>query len=300
MKKLLAIVAAISLLNLTGCTESVPPAHYGKIHGVNGYSKELLSVGRHTVWGRDNLVLLDASTHVYENPVMVTMKDVNPDGSPRPGLEMQFAVKFRYKMKPDAEIIDTMFNDIKVADGYLGAETIYGIYGDPIIDQKSRELLSRYTPEEALANREIISKEMGKELTTALRRAPIEVSDVVVSKMVLPKVIKDRINKNKDRELALAEENAKQAIKLAKQNNEIVLANKRAERELIDAKSLAAQNVALGKSATPEVIRLRELAIQEIYANAVSEGMAKDGNTTFLPFQAMGNTGAQVRMFNTK
>jgi len=300
-KKLIALAMATAMV--TGCSfETIPPVSYGKVVGVDGYLPEILPTGKYTLWGRDEMVVLDGSTKLGRMPLDVTMKDSNPDGSAKFGLDMKHTVKFRYKLKNDPATVNAMFDDIKLPENkFISAESIYGMYGAILIETKSREILSQYTPEEALANRAVVNKALNDAVVAAAKKLPITFSDVSVPSMALPKLIKDRIKTNKDRELKLFEENAKQAIALTKSDNRIALASKRAQKELIDAESLAAQNVALGSSATPQVIRLRELAIQEIYAEAVAVGMENGtNNTTYLPFDALSSVGAQVNMFNTK
>ena len=285
---------------IIGCTETVPPAHLGKILNPDGYSPEVLTTGRHSVWGRDSLVLLDMSTNVNNQPIGVTMMDYDTDGKPRAGLEMGFVLSYKYRLKNDTKIINAMFNDIKVnADTGIDSAQILSLYGSAIITTATRDVLSKFTPEEALANRGVVNQKVGLEIVKRLESSPLDISNVVITKMQLPDLIKKRIATNKDRELKLAEEKALQAIEKEKRTNAIALARQDATRDLIIAKSAAKQNIELNKGLTPEVLRLRELRIQEMYAEAVKERMSvpQAGDTVFMPFAAVGETGANMRMF---
>lgn len=303
MKKILLTLVVFGALVLSGCSEQVPPGHKGKILGVNGYNKELLGEGRHTAWGRDELVLLDLTTNIKFIPLSVTMRDYDNEGAVRPGLDMAFGLSFRYRLRDDKEIINTMFHDIKV-DKEVGvtATAVYNIYAGPIVKTVFRDVLSQYTPEEALANRSKINHDVGKELALRLAKSPIKISDAVVTKMTLPKVIGDRLVANKDRELQIAQEEAQQAINLLKRENDIVLAGKDAQRDLIVARAAAAQNIALNSGLSNKVLELRRLDIAKIQAEAMMKRMESGaaGDVVFLPYDAMSSVGSQVKMMNAR
>ena len=297
------MIAAIALSMVVGCAEKVPPGHKGKILGVNGYNAELLGEGRHTVWGRDSLVLLDLTTNRRSLPLKVTMNDFDADGKPRPGLGMDFVLQFRYRLRDNEKVINTMFHDLKI-DPQAGvtAKAVYGMYANAIVETAFRDVLSQFTPEGALANRATVNQKVGAEIQKRLKSNPIEASDIVVTKMVLPKVISDRLIANKNKELELAEEEAKQAIALTKRTNGIALARKDAERDFIDAQSASAQNKELNKGLSDKVLELRRLRIAEIYANAFGERIANgaQGDTVIMPYEAMSSNAGQMRAFNIK
>lgn len=301
MKTAAAIgVTCILALALTGCGyERVPPGHKGKVLGPGGYSPELLETGKHWVGWNEQLVLLDLTTNVMRQTIKVTMRDEDAEGRRIPGLDMAFEVSLRYRLKGDQSIIQTMFNDLKV-DPQQGvtAPKVYSIYAAPVVQAVFRDIVGEYTPEEAFANRAVLSRELGEALQARLARSPLEISDVLVVSATLPALIVKRIETNKDRELAIASEQAQQAIELVKRQNAIVLAQKDAERALIDAQAASAQNRELAKGLTPEVLQLRELEIQRLYVDAIKARMESgSGDMIFMPFEAMQSTGAQMRMF---
>ncbi|NQZ53287.1 MAG: SPFH domain-containing protein [Piscirickettsiaceae bacterium] len=303
MKKILLALLAVSLIGISGCTSQVPPGHKGKILGVNGYNAEVLGEGRHSTWGRDHLVLLDLTTNRKTMGMGVTMRDYDSEGKARPGLKMDFTLSFRYRLRDDAAVINTMFHDIKV-DKKKGvtSDAVFGIYAQPIIETAFRDVISQYTPEETLANRGKINQEVGVELNKRLAKSPIEVSDAVVTRMTLPTVISDRLIANKDRELQIAQEEAQQAIELLKRDNGITLAHKDAEKNLIDAQAAAAQNKALNSGLSDQVLELRRLEIAKIQAEALYARMTSGatGDVVFMPYSAMNSVGSQVRMMNAK
>jgi hypothetical protein len=301
MKSTLKLIAvSVALLFMIGCSETVPPGHKGKILGANGYNPEMLDEGRHSVWGRDSLVLLDMTTNRKAILMNVTMNDHDSNGKSRPGLDMNFVLGFRYRLRDDPNVMKTMFNDTKV-DPALGvtAPSVFAIYTDAIVQTVFRDIVSQYTPEGALANRAAVNEAVGKELSKRLTSNPIEVSDVVVTKMTLPKTISLRIKANKDRELEIIEEQAKQAIALVKEENSIVLAQKRAQRDFIDAEAAAKQNKELASGLSNSVLELRRLEIAKIQAEALRAALEKTGpgTTLILPYEAMSSIGGQQKMF---
>lgn len=281
--------------------QKVEPAQYGKKLTPSGYLPEVLEPGNHYIGFREELIRLDGSSHLISIPLSVTMKDTNVDGSSRIGLEMEFEVSLRYKLKSNAEIINVIFNDLQIKDNYLSGEQVFEVYGKTIVLNKVREILSTYTPEEALANRETISNRVSIEMKEVFKNKPLDVYDVIIPRMILPQLIQDRISANKERELRLAEAQAQQRIDLEKRDNEIILAQKEAEKRLIDAQAAGAENKILNEGLTDKVLELRKLELQKIYAEAWRSCMESEGkcgsNTIFMPFEAMQSTGAQMRMY---
>lgn len=300
MKKLTLILTIMLAFIFTGCMEKIKPAEYGKIYSGAGYSPELLTTGRHFIWPLQTLVILDASTHMQYLDFGVTMKDTNRDGSARIGLEMQFQISLRYKIRNDKTVINTMFNDIKIEDNHLSGQKVFAIYGENLVLNKAREVLSLYTPEEALSNREAITIKVANEITTMFANKPIEVSDILITKMIVPTVIEDRIKANKDKELKMAEAEAQQAIDVARRDNEIILAKKEAQKRIIDAKAAAEENRLLKEGLDEKVLKLRDIEVRQKYADAWTACMQTEkcgDNTIFMPMESISSTAAQMRMY---
>lgn len=296
---LLVVVAAITLG--TGCSKvTVPPAHKGKLIGKSGYSPEILSTGRHTKDYLQEIILIDMSSNQRSIPLGVTMMDYDTEGNPRAGLTMNFEISFKYSIKDDDAIINTMFNDLKITSNVVSADQVLNVHAMPLILTQARDVISKYTPEEVLANRGIINQKLGEAMKKRLTNVPLDVTNVLITKMTLPPLIERRIQANKDKELKIAEENAQQAIEMAKRQNAINLARKDAERDLVIAKSAAMQNEELNRGLTAEVLELRKLRIQEIYAEALKARLEQpmgDGDTLVVPYESLGNTAMQMRMY---
>lgn len=305
MKKLLLGSLLAALAALAGCTEPVPPGYLGKVVTVEGVSPEQYGVGRATVWGRDRLILIETSSVLKPAPVKVIMADrvENEAGvqEHRIGLEMDFIVNVRYRIDTSAkQAITALLQDMTLGADVkvIGADQVYNKYGNMVIGRVAREVLGEYTPEEVLGNLGSINKILDARVKEALDNSPLQISSVSMGPISLPPLIMSRIEKNKETELSEFEKSAQQKIDMLDKRNQIALARQQAVREEIDAKSLANQNDILKRSITPEVLRLRELQVREKEIEMMEKTLSSgQNNTVFVPYGAVDNTGAQVRMF---
>lgn len=304
MKKLILAGLLATLALLTGCSEPIPPGYIGKIITKEGVTPEIYGVGRATVTGRDRLVLLETSSVRRAAPVRVIMADrvTNEAGEleHRIGLEMDFKVNVRYRLRTDAKVINAMLQDMRLDSSVhsIGVQQVYDKYGNMVVGRVAREVLGKYTPEEVLGHLPEINQTLDAHIKAALKDSPLHIASVSLGPVQLPKVITDRINANKDTELSEAQRRAQQKIDLLEKQNEIELATQQAVREEVDAQSLANQNRILNASITPEVLRLRELQIREREIDMMREALVKGkANTVFIPYGAVDSAGAQFRMF---
>jgi len=299
MKKFALLMAVFATLILSGCADQVPPGHKGKIMGKAGYNPEVLKEGRYRIWGYDELVLLDMTTNLANRTMSVRMNDRDSGGLSRPGLDMDFVLAYRYRLRDNVDVINTMFHDIKV-DPKTGvtAHEILRVYADSVIESTFRDVIGTYEPEEVLANRAVVGKKFSEALSTKMQNNPIELSDVMIKSMTLPKTISDKIDETKKKELDIIKEQANQAIELVKRNNLKVLASKQAEIDLVTARSVAEQNKELSKGLSDTVLELRRLDIAKIQAEAFAKRMEvpQEGDSIIIPYEALSNIGAQSRM----
>lgn len=311
MRKLLITIAGIATaVILSGCEyANISPGYVGKKVSNTGVHPEVYETGRHRLdnFGKDKerMILIDVSSVLRAAPVKVIMADhaVNSKGEieQRIGLDMDFVVNVRYRLRSDEGTINSMMKDMKLGESVneITAEQIYQKYGNMIIGRITREVLGQYTPEEVLDHLDKINNTLQSQVQDAFNKTPLIASSVSLGPITLPSVITERIQANKDTELSEAQKRAQQKIDLLNKQNEIELARQQALKEEIDAKSMANQNKILAQSVTPEVLRLRELAIREKEIDMMRAAFESGNvNATFIPYGAMDNVGAQVRMYN--
>lgn len=283
MKFITKALMLIAILSISACSfETVPPAAKGKILTTSGYQPDVLEPGKYTLWGRDKLIVLQTNTNTYKETVHIVLQDK---------LTLTADIRFRGRIAGTDKIVNAMFNDITAGDDdTVTFDEVYRVYGQMAVRNKTREIIGQYSVEDVHKNYSRLSKEIGQSLVEALHGTPLEISDVALGDIAYPQVVTDAINAAKERDLAIKKEEAQAKIELTKKKNERALAEADYQVEITRAKAIRDKNKIIGQGVTPELIELRRLE--------VTEKMAENKSTVFMPFEAMTNTGAQVRMFS--
>lgn len=305
MKKLCLIGLLVTLMfTLAGCSDPVPPGYVGKKVGTEGVQPELYPVGRvyMGLFNYDRLVLIETASVLRPAPLSVIMADryVDEDGveQVRPGAKMEFQLNVRYRVNPDDKVITAALKDMKLNGKVIGAEDFYAKYGAIAVGQVGREVLGKYTPREVMKNLDAINATLLAELNDELQGTPLILSKAALGPFSLPNAIQSQIDENLRTEESKVKKQAEQEIALLDKQNDIALAEQQAIREEVDARSLANQNDIIKRSITPEVLRLRELQIREREILMMEKALANGkNNTVFIPYGAVDNPGAQMRMF---
>lgn len=284
MKKLINLfLMGVMLATVTACGfDVVPPATKGKVLTTSGYQPDILEPGKYTMWGRDDLILLQTNTSTYAERVNVVLADK---------LTLTAEVKFRGRIGGDKKTINAMFNDITPGpDAIVSFDEVYAVYGRMAVRNKVREIISAYSVNDVHANYARLSKEIAASLKDTLKNTPLEISDVALGSIAYPQVVTDAINTAKEREMAIKREEAQAAIDLVKKKNERLLAEADYQIEITRAKAIRDKNMIIGEGVTPELLKLRALEVQE--------KMAENKSAVFMPYEAMGSAGAQMRMYS--
>lgn len=278
--KILLIAAAIALT--TGCSfEYIPPASKGKVLTTSGYNPETLQPGKYTLWGRDKMIILKTNTNTYLEGVTVILADK---------LKLEVDIRFRGRISGSDSIIDSMFNDIEAGDdSIVEFNEVYRIYGQAVVRNKTREILSQYTVEDVHKNYSRLSKSIGKAIQDGLKNTPIEVSEVSLGNIAYPKVVTEAVEQAKARDLSIKKEESQSRINLTRKKNERLLAEADYQIKLTKAKAIRDSNKIIGEGITEALLKLRALEVQEV--------MAENNAAVFMPFEAFSSTGAQVRMY---
>lgn len=282
---MIRVLAVLSVLVLAGCSfETVPPTTKGKILTTSGYTPDILEPGKYTLWGRDQLVLLETNTNVYKETVTVILSDK---------LTLTVDIRFRGRIEGNAQTINAMFNDIKAGDDRrVTFRDVYSVYGRPAVRNRTRAIISNYNVDEVHKNYARLSTEIAESLHEALKPTPLEISEVALGDIQYPKVVTEAIELAKEREMAIKQEEAQAEIELTKKKNERVLAETDYQIKITQAKAVRDSNKIIGQGVTPELLQLRALEVQEEMINALTAA----GNTTFMPFNAFDNSGLLMQV----
>ncbi|MDP8268302.1 MAG: SPFH domain-containing protein [Candidatus Tenebribacter davisii] len=284
MKKinLLSIVFLLLLMAMYSCGwETVPPTAKGKILTTSGYSLDVLVPGKYTLWGRDELVLLQTNTATYSESVKVILQDK---------LTITAHVKFRGRIAGSQDVINSMFNDITPGDDKIVQfMEVYNVYGRMAVRNKAREILSKYNVEDVHKNYARLSGEIKASLTKVLINTPLEISDIALGEIAYPKVVTDAVNMSKERQMSIEKEENQALIDMTKKKNELLLAEADYQIEITKAKAIRDKNKIIGEGVTPALIELRRLE--------VLEKMSENKAAVFMPVEGMTSIGAQIKMF---
>jgi hypothetical protein len=277
-----AALAMIAVVALQGCSfEVIPPAFKGKVLTTTGYNKEILEPGKETLWGRDELVLLETGTRTVAETITVKMEDK---------LDLTFDVKFRTRIGGNEKVLNQMFNDIQVRDKRVTLQQVYGVYGMDVVQSVSRSVVGKYKTEEVGANFDTITSELAERLTKAMVNSPLEVSNVTLGNLKYPEVITAAIEKQSERRLAIETETNQQAIETTKRTNALALAQLDRDIELTKAKTLRDSNAITADGLSPMLLAYKALDVQG--------QMAENKAAVFVPYEAMNSTGVSNRIFN--
>jgi uncharacterized protein YejL (UPF0352 family) len=283
-KTLIRVLIIAATMSLTACGfYTVEPASKGKILTTSGYQPEVLEPGKYTLWFRDDMVILDTSSKVYnEGNIEIKLKDK---------LTLFVDVKFSGRISSDPSVVNTIFNDIVAGkDRRVDFDEVYSVYGRMIIRNITREIISQYSVDDVHTNYKRISQQIAKAVLESFKTTPIELSQVMIGNINYPSVINASIEANEERRLAIEKEEAQAAIDMTKKENELLLANKNYEIEITRAKAIRDSNKIIGEGITDDLLSLRALEVQET--------MSANKNVVFMPYEAMGTIGAQQRIYS--
>jgi hypothetical protein len=277
-----AALAMIAVVALQGCSfEVIPPAFKGKVLTTTGYNKEILEPGKETLWGRDELVLLETGTRTVAETITVKMDDK---------LDLTFDVRFRTRIGGNEKVLNQMFNDIQVKDKRVTLQQVYGVYGLDVVQSVSRSVVGKYKTEDVGANFDNITKDLSERLVKAMANSPLEVSNVTLGNLKYPDVITVAIEKQSERRLAIETETNQQAIETTKRTNALALAQLDRDIELTRAKTLRDSNAITADGLSPMLLAYKALDVQG--------QMAENKAAVFVPYEAMGSAGLSNRIFN--
>ena len=287
MKKLGIIFTLVTSLTLTACGyEQIPPAHKGKILDTSGFKPDVLEPSREWIGWKERLVLIETGTKTIKEPLTVLLDD---------RLEVGFDVRGRVRIDGSDKVINAMFNDITFEPGQntLTTATVYLTYGQMLIRDKARNVLSKYTVDDVHKNRTQITTELQTVLYEAFKAIPLTLSDVALGEVKFPKVVTDAVAVQKERQLEIETERNKVKIELEKKKGQEQVAQADYRIKMMEAKRIRDYNKMIADGITPELLKLRALEVQE----ELAKRKGNNDTTVFMPYNAMESAGAQVRMF---
>jgi regulator of protease activity HflC (stomatin/prohibitin superfamily) len=290
MKKTMLVLALAAVV--TGCSQQVPPAHLGKELTRNGYSTDVIPPSRvygygliNSLWAQKQLILLETGTQMVEEPLKMRLAD---------RVELNFDVRIRTRIAGDERTINSMFNDITPQNGRVSLAMVYHTYGQMIVRNKAREVMSAYTVEDVQANYARISVELFEAFKEGFKHIPLEIEDVTLGNISWPVEVTEAINATARAraEIAKIEADKLKEIADAEAREAIALANRAAQ--LVEAQTIRDYNLTIADGVSEEFLRFKAIQLQEEIAK---RGSGEGNTTVYMPYDALGTIGAQQRMF---
>lgn len=190
------------------------------------------------------------------------------------------------------EVLNAMFDDIVPENGRVTLDKVYGIYGRMVVRNKAREVLSDYTVEDVHTNYKVISDQLAAAIMPALANTPLTLSDIALGNIQYPTIVTEAVERAEQKRQQIEQEKAQAEIAMTKKENERRLAEADYQIRITKAKAIRDENKLISEGITDELIEVKRLELLESIANN------PDGNTIFMPVEALTNTGAQMRMYN--
>ena len=289
MKKTLVslVMAATVMFMMTGCInyETVPQGTKGKILDRDGFQPEVYPPSRVNTGWHGHLVLVETVTKTVNETVTVRMKD---------DMNLVSQVRFQLRMGEKPQSLNAVFNDIKPANGNtIELQQVYNVYGKMLVNKITREVLSQYNISDVNDNFNRISAEIYNRTLEAFKPTPLIITDVALGKLDYPEVIDKAIEAAAKRELEIKQAQADVQVRLTELEGKEQVAKGEYRIKMQEAKRIRDYNRMIADGITPALLRLREIEVQEAMVNAIQTGTG----TVFIPYEAMGSAGANMRMF---
>lgn len=256
------MLIAFFAVSTTGCGERVPPGFYGMKMQTDGFVGDVLEPGFYSIWGRDKLVLIEAKEEFRTESLNILCAD---------DLNLAFDLKNKGRFrKGNASAFRDALNrqganiEWNGDVGVLPYEVFYKNYvRDPAVNQ-TRKIVSQFQTTQVRENREQIDAEIQAAIIKTAEGTPVEMVSAFMSNIDYPEMIERAMERKKEKEVAIGEEESKQAIEMMKIENEILRARKMKELRAAEAEAESVYMIVLGKAANTNYLKLRALENQKL------------------------------------
>lgn len=274
MKWLKLLLVVTILYSLIGCTQEVPIGYIGMVQKRAGLSGEALAPGRHTCWGFGvRMILVEASENIRTEKMQILCDD---------DLNFGFDLKIRGQIKStDGESIKNLLNNKgSAAASYqgssnvkvLGYNALYETYIKPEARSLARGIVSQYKTTEIRGNRKKIDGAIMKDLKESLKGTPVKIIMVASSNYDYPPVITKAMETKREREIAVEQEKANQALKLLQAENRQKMAQKMIIVRAAEGKAEAAYLRQIAPTLSKNYVELRRIETRAPMWEKIGQG----------------------------
>lgn len=291
MFKTMSVVLLTILLVGCGNTVEIPPAHVGKLSTSSGFQKGLIPPSKIRLdrfcFVCDSLILVEASDFPIKEDMKIFM--------PKDELNIALEVRGTFSIASDEKNVTQIFDRIgAVGEGdvkKIGIEKVYKTYGEPIIREAVRSLITTYSIETLMNNRDAIGKELERVVREKLKATPGTIRYFGLADIQPPPVIVEAQEARKRREVAIGQAEADKLVKLKEAEAALEVAMKQQEVDLKEAETQVLVDKKLAEGVSQAFVAQRALKVLETMA-------ASPNKVFFMPMEAMSNPGMMVGTVN--
>jgi hypothetical protein len=297
MNKLKSMIAVLGAVLLVGCGPlvEIPPAHVAKLSTAGGLQQGLIQPSRLRLdlavgASYDTLILVETA----DKPIKETMKVFMPKDQ----LNLDMEVRGIVSVSPDEGNVEKIFSRVTPQPkaervSYIDADQVYSIYGQNPIREVARTVVTKYSIDEIMQNREKIGQELFIAVRETLKGSPITVLDFGFADLQPPQVIVQAQEARKEREVAILKADAEKQVKLKQAEAALEVAQKQQEVDLKEAETQVLVEGKLSSAVSEAFVTQRALKIWESLAT-------NDAKTIIMPAEAIKNPALLMGTVNVK
>jgi len=254
MNRFLAAFLLLFLVCFTGCNQTVPPGHVGRVRTLAGFQGDVLTPGLHNCWGRDKMHLIEITDKQFNIPMSVLCKDQ---------LNFKFNIGVLVAVdKSKVELIKDAFENVTPTDGStIKIDQLFQMYVAPVVDQEARKVISRYETKEIARNREEVIDSLRAATSKAVQSSIMTVKRITVNNLDFPDIITRAQEARAQREVEVTTMKAETDRQMEKARGQLKVAQIEYQRRLVEAAMIADSNKIIGASITPEFLAWHELKV---------------------------------------
>ena len=259
---LICLVVVSSLMMIAGSfNHDIQPGFIAMVQKSEGLTGEVLGPGRKWIGFRDKIIFIEASEQVFNENMKILCSD---------DLNFSFDLKIRTQVAgTDGSTVKTILNNkgssLQKTSGtekVLPYKALYDTYVKPQARSIARGVVSQYSTTDIRGARAEIEKAIADKLKTSLKGTPVKITMVATSNFDYPEVITSAVERKREREIAIQEEKAKQAVKLLEANNRLNIAQKMRTVRAAEAQAEAAYMRIIGTNLNKNFLALKSIEAQ--------------------------------------
>lgn len=282
---LVLVLLSVPLLVACGTTVEVPPAHVGKLSTKSGLQAGIIQPSKLRLGGMcltcDNLILAEASDYPIKESMPIFMQQDT--------LNLTVEVRGTAAISSDEANVEKVFarvpatpveNNDRVSK--IGMGTVYVTYGQPIIRETTRTIITKYNIKQVMENRDSIGQEIWQAVRERLKATPITMVQFGLADVQPPEVIVKAQEAAKSREIAIQQAEADKQVALKTAEAAYEVAVKQQQVDLKEAQTQVLVEQKLSEGVNQAFVAQRSLRVLEQLAKS-------DNKVFFLPLEAFTN-----------